>query len=346
MDSIDLEVLKTCADWIAAGKQCEMVTVIKTWGSSPRPEGATLGICEDGHVVGSVSGGCIEDDLIDRVRKNGITRTMPEVVTYGITADEAHRFGLPCGGTIQLTIEPLSAQSKIGELVDRLAEHELIARRLDLQTGVVTLGPASAGMSLQISETALTTIHGPRWRLLIIGAGQLSSFLAQIAVGMDYFVTVCDPREEYREGWQVAGVKVVHAMPDDLVIEMRLDSRSAVVALTHDPKLDDLALMEALKSEAFYVGAIGSRSNDSKRRERLLDFDLTPEQLDKLHGPIGLYIGSKTPSEIAISILAELTAVKNGIEMPDVMKVGKAKEAAQMDASPDVCLLDPVARIV
>ena len=135
-------------------------------------------------------------------------------------------------------------------------------------------------------------------------------------------------------------------MPDDLVTEMRLDSRCAVVALTHDPKLDDLALMEALKSGAFYVGAIGSRSNDSKRRERLLDFELTPAQLEKLHGPIGIYIGSKTPSEIAISILAEMTAVKNGVALPELMKVGNAKEAAQMDASPDACLLDPVQRIV
>ena len=279
MDSIDLEVLKTCSDWIAAGKRCELVTVIKTWGSSPRPEGATLGICDDGHVVGSVSGGCIEDDLIDRVRKEGITRTQPEIVTYGITADEAHRFGLPCGGTIQLAIEPLSAESQITELIERLGKGELVARRVDLQNGAVTLGSAKPGMSLQVSESALTTIHGPRWRLLIIGAGQLSRFLAQIAVGMDYSVTVCDPREEYREGWHVEGVQVVHAMPDDLVLEMKLDSRCAVVALTHDPKLDDLALMEALKSEAFYVGAIGSRSNDEKRRERLLDFDLTPAQL-------------------------------------------------------------------
>ena len=346
MDSIDLEVLKTCAEWIAAGKQCEMVTVIKTWGSSPRPEGATLGICEDGHVVGSVSGGCIEDDLIERVRTHGITRTTPEVVTYGITSDEAHRFGLPCGGAIQLAIEPLSADSKIAELVERLAQHELVARRVDLQSGAVTLGPASAGMSLQISEAALTTIHGPRWRLLIIGAGQLSRFLAQIAVGMDYFVTVCDPREEYREGWHVEGVQVVHEMPDDLVMQMRLDTRSAVVALTHDPKLDDLALMEALKSEAFYVGAIGSRSNDSKRRERLLEFDVTAAQLEKLHGPIGLYIGSKTPSEIAISILAEMTAVKNGIDLPDAVKVGHAKEAAQIEATVDACLYDPEKRIV
>ena len=346
MDSIDLEVLKTCSDWIAAGKRCELVTVIKTWGSSPRPEGATLGICDDGHVVGSVSGGCIEDDLIDRVRREGITRTKPEVVTYGITADEAHRFGLPCGGTIQLAIEPLSADSQITELIQRLGKGELVARRVDLHTGAVTLGSAKPGMSLHVSEAALTTIHGPRWRLLIIGAGQLSRFLSQIAVGMDYAVTVCDPREEYRDGWHVEGVQVVHAMPDDLVVEMKLDSRSAVVALTHDPKLDDLALMEALKSDAFYVGAIGSRSNDEKRRERLLEFDLTPTQLEKLHGPIGIYIGSKTPSEIAISILAEMTAVKNDVHLPEEMKVGKAKSSAQLEASPDACLYDPTQRIV
>ncbi|NCW86848.1 MAG: XdhC family protein, partial [Oxalobacteraceae bacterium] len=320
-------------------KQCELVTVIRTWGSSPRPEGATLGICEDGRVVGSVSGGCIEDDLIARAHESGITRTRPEIVTYGITADEAHRFGLPCGGTIQLAIEPLSAHSRIDELITKLGQGELVARRVDLQSGEITLGPAKAGMSLQVSEAALTTIHGPRWRLLIIGAGQLSRFLAQIAVGMDYAVTVCDPREEYRDGWSVEGVQVVHAMPDDLVMEM-------LVALTHDPKLDDLALMEALKSDAFYVGAIGSRSNDEKRRERLLEFDLTPAQLSKLHGPIGIYIGSKTPSEIAISILAELTAVKNGVQLPEIMQVRTAKEAAHTEASPDVCLLDQGAKVV
>src|SRR3981081_4084721 len=210
MDSIDLEFLKTCDQWLRQGRRCELVTVIKTWGSSPRPEGATLAICDDGRVVGSVSGGCIEDDLIDRVRKDGITRTLPEIVTYGITADDAHRFGLPCGGTIQLAIEPLSDKSHVDELLQRLSAHELVSRRLDLLSGEVTLGPARPGTSMQVSETALTTIHGPRWRLLIIGAGQLSSFLAQIAIGMDYHVTVCDPREEYRAGWHVPGVEVVH----------------------------------------------------------------------------------------------------------------------------------------
>jgi xanthine dehydrogenase accessory factor len=331
MDSIDLEVLKNCSAWIAQGHRCELVTVIRTWGSSPRPEGAMLAIRDDGLVVGSVSGGCIEDDMIDRVRQHGITRSTPELVTYGITADEAHRFGLPCGGTLQLAVEPLSEHSRIAELLERLERPELVARRLELNTGAVTLETASAGMQMQVSETVLTTIHGPRWRLLIIGAGQLSRFLAQIAVGMDYQVTVCDPREEYRDAWQVPGVRLVHAMPDDVVLEMRPDSRCAVVALTHDPKLDDMALIEALKSDAFYVGAIGSRVNNAKRRERLRLFDVTEEQLAKLHGPIGIYIGSRTPSEIAISVMAEMTAVKNGVALPAQVKVEHAKAALQAE---------------
>ncbi|RJG14522.1 XdhC family protein [Massilia cavernae] len=333
MDSIDLEVLKTAARWIDAGHRVELVTVIKTWGSSPRPIGATLAICDDGCVVGSVSGGCIEDDLIDRVRQQGITRTAPEIVSYGITADEAHRFGLPCGGTIELAIEPLSGSSKIAELLARLEQHELVARNVNLDTGAVTLDTAQAGAAQRIEGRVLTTIHGPRWRLLIIGAGQLSRFLAQVATAMDYHVTVCDPREEYRAGWQLPGVRLVHSMPDDLVIESRLDVRSAVVALTHDPKLDDLALMEALKSDAFYVGAIGSRMNNAKRRERLREFDLNDEQLARLHGPIGLYIGSKTPAEIAISIMAELTAVKNGV--PQQLRMAHADGAGE--ATSDVC---------
>jgi xanthine dehydrogenase accessory factor len=336
MDSIDLEVLKTSAAWIAAGHRCELVTVIRTWGSSPRPVGATLAICDDGRVVGSVSGGCIEDDLIDRVRREGITRALPEIVSYGITADEAHRFGLPCGGTIELALEPLSGASRIAELLERLEQHQLVERRLDLRTGAVRLEKAVAGNVLVHTEDELITQHGPRWRLLIIGAGQLSRFVAQIATAMDYHVTVCDPREEYRSGWTLPEARLVHAMPDDLVIEMKLDRRSAVIALTHDPKLDDLALMEALKSDAFYVGAIGSRANNARRRERLLQFDVTEAQLARLHGPIGLYIGSKTPSEIAISILAEMTAVKNGV--PSALQVNHA--AALEAPGTNACLVD------
>lgn len=330
MDSIDLEVLKAADSWIDDGQACELVTVVQTWGSSPRPVGAMMVIRNDGHVIGSVSGGCIEDDLIARVRDAGITRSMPELVTYGISADEAHRFGLPCGGTIKLAIEPLSGKSGIKQLLAHVVRHELVKRQLDLVSGEVRLSPATADAALDLTLGVLSTIHGPRWRLLIIGAGQLSQFLAQIATGLDYHVVVCDPREEYRLTWQVNGVEVIHAMPDDLVIDMKMDSRTAVVALTHDPKLDDLALMEALKSDAFYVGAIGSRINNARRRERLKEFDLSDEQLQRLHGPIGLYIGSKTPAEIAISILAELTAVRNGVALPDTVNIASVKDAIDM----------------
>lgn len=332
MDSIDLEVLKTAAGWIADGLRCQLVTVIKTWGSSPRPIGATLAICGDGRVVGSVSGGCIEDDLIEQVRGHGIARSVPEIVSYGISADEAHRFGLPCGGTIELAIEPLSPASALAELLARLARHELVARRLDLRSGAVSLERAAPGTVQHIAGDILCTVHGPRWRLFIIGAGQLSRFVAQVASAMDYHVTVCDPREEYRSGWQLPEVPLLHVMPDDLVIEARLDSRSAVLALTHDPKLDDLALMEALKSDAFYVGAIGSRLNNARRRERLKLFDLDAAQLARLHGPVGLYIGSKTPAEIAISILAEMTAVKNGVPAALLVNHAAALSAPLDDA--------------
>ena len=316
-----------------------LVTVVRTWGSSPRPEGAMLAIRDDGRVVGSVSGGCIEDDLIARVRSEGVFVARPQIQRYGISADEAHRFGLPCGGTIELALEPLSPKSRIETLLQLLARHQLVARRLDLSTGAVELESAAPGTVLRLTETALTTVHGPPWRLLIIGAGQLSAFLAQVALGMDYQVTVCDPREEYREGWDVPGARLVHAMPDDLVTEMRLDARCAVVALTHDPKLDDLALMEALRSDAFYVGAIGSRLNNARRRERLKLFDLSDAQIGRLRGPVGLYIGSRTPAEIAISILAELTAIRNGVSLPPEARVEYGKRIDRQTGSAHVCAL-------
>jgi xanthine dehydrogenase accessory factor len=328
MDSIDLEVLRNTVKWLDEGKKVTLVTVTKTWGSSPRPEGAMLALREDGLVTGSVSGGCIEDDLIHRARNHTLIGTLPEVVTYGVSAEEARRFGLPCGGTIQVVMEPLSRAADMRALLDKVQNHELVARELDIKSGASTLRPATANESLQFDGKQLTTVHGPRYRLLIIGAGQLTKFLAEVAMGLDYQVTVCDPREEYTQTWDVPGATLVRTMPDDTVIDMKLDARSAVIALTHDPKLDDMALMEALKSPAFYIGAIGSRVNNEKRRERLKEFDLTDAEIARLHGPIGIYIGSKTPPEIGISILAELTAAKNSIQLPDAVRVKAAKEQA------------------
>ncbi|WP_439891232.1 XdhC family protein [Ralstonia sp. 25C] len=333
MDSVDLEVLKTSVRWLEQGRRVLLVTVVKTWGSSPRPEGAMLALRDDGVVVGSVSGGCIEDDLIDRVRREGLHHTEPEAVKYGISAEEAHRFGLPCGGTLQLVLEPLNAASGIDALLHAVEAGQLVARTLDMATGATVLQHANATDGLQFDEQRLTTIHGPRYRMLVIGAGQLSRYLCQIAVGLDYQVTVCDPREEYSEDWSIPGVTMVRTMPDDTVMAMKLDERSAVIALTHDPKLDDLALMEALKTPAFYVGALGSRRNNANRRERLKEFDLSDAELARLHGPVGIYIGSRTPPEIAISILAEVTAAKNGVSLPTILQVEGAKAAREIAAN-------------
>ncbi|OLL33607.1 hypothetical protein BTH42_01020 [Burkholderia sp. SRS-W-2-2016] len=333
MDSVDLEVLKSSARWLEDGHRALLVTVVKTWGSSPRPEGAMLAVRDDGLVVGSVSGGCIEDDLIERVRQRGIEQTHPEAVKYGITAEEAHRFGLPCGGTIQLVLEPLTPASGVAELCHAVENGRLLARELDMATGAVRLDDAQATDGVHFDGQRLLTIHGPRYRMLVIGAGQLSRYLCHIAVGLDYQVTVCDPREEYTEEWDVPGTKIVRTMPDDTVLDMKLDERCAVIALTHDPKLDDLALMEALKTPAFYVGALGSRRNNHARRERLKEFDLNDAELARLHGPVGIYIGSRTPPEIAVSILAEVTAAKNGVSLPTLLQVEGAKAAREIAAS-------------
>jgi xanthine dehydrogenase accessory factor len=304
-----------------------MATVIRTWGSAPRPIGAITAIREDGMVAGSVSGGCVEDDMILQVRSGELVKDKPATTKYGVSAEEAKRFGLPCGGTLELVLEPLTKNSGIDELLTRIERHELVMRRLDMKSGRVTIGPASSTDLLSFDGATLATVHGPRWRLLIIGAGQLSTFLAQMAQGLDYQVTICDPREEYADGWNVPGAALKRGMPDDVAIEMKLDGHSAVVTLTHDPKLDDMALLEALKSPAFYIGAIGSRKNNEARRKRLAEFDLSQDEIARLHGPVGLKLGAKTPPEIAIAILAEMTAVRNGVKVPEFAEPEKATVA-------------------
>ncbi|BAL26187.1 XdhC family protein [Azoarcus sp. KH32C] len=332
MDSLDLEVLTRARDWLAAGRAVMLATVVRTWGSSPRPPGALLALRDDGRAVGSVSGGCIEDDLIWRLQREGMP-ARPQHVSYGVDAEEARRFGLPCGGTMELVIEPLHDAAPLDALLGRLAAGELVERRLDLASGRSTLSAAHPEQGTAFDGETLTSVFGPRYRLLLIGAGQLSASLSRIALGLDFAVTVCDPREEWSEEWNVPGTTLTREMPDDVVTAMRPDARTAVVALTHDPKLDDLALMEALRSPAFYVAALGSRRNNAARRERLREFDLSAEQLAALRGPAGLYIGSRTPGEIAVSVAAELVAVKNGVAPERVLNVEAAKDALDIAAN-------------
>jgi xanthine dehydrogenase accessory factor len=318
MNSVDLQVLKSALAWRNEGHAVGLFTVIETWGSAPRLPGAMLAIRDDGQIVGSVSGGCIEDDLVEKIRHKSILASPPGFLVYGVSKDEAARFGLPCGGTLRLLHETIHDCAWISQLLERCAAHEITARTLDLASGSVSLETASRHEQLSADGSIVRTVHGPRWRLLVIGAGQLSRYLAMMAQALDYEVIICDPREEYADVWDLPNTALVRGMPDDVVLELKLDDHSAVVALTHDPKLDDMALLEALKSPAFYVGALGSRGNTAKRRERLKLFDLDDTQIGRLHGPIGLRIGSRTPPEIAISILAEITAVKNCFPLESV----------------------------
>ena len=251
-----------------------------------------------------------------------------------MTADEAHRFGLPCGGTLELLLEFDPNAADLQALTATLDDGRLVQRQVTLESGAVQLTPCDVPSVLRVSDEALVNTFGPGYRMLIIGAGQLSEYLATMALFSGFSVTVCDPREEYRGAWNVPGAKVVSTMPDDEVVAFKPDSRSCVVALTHDPKLDDLALLEALGTAAFYVGAIGSRRNDESRRERMIThFDQTTETLARLRGPVGIYIGSKTPPEIAVSVMAEVLAVKNGVSLPRDLMVGQAK--TKLDVAPN-----------
>ncbi|MCW5639254.1 MAG: XdhC family protein [Rubrivivax sp.] len=335
MDSLDLQVLSQARAWFGEGHKVWLVTVLETWGSAPRPPGALLALRDDGAVVGSVSGGCVEDDLIERVR-HGERVGKPSLVTYGVTKEEAARFGLPCGGTLRLVQEPLQGGDWIDQILARTARHELVARTLDLDSGAVAVGAAARGEAFSFDGRTLRALFGPRWRLLIVGAGQLSRVLAPIAQALDFEVICCDPREEYNIGWDIPNTIFSRTMPDDLAQELKLDAHSAVVALTHDPKLDDLVLLEALKSPAFYIGALGSRGNTARRKQRLAEFDLTPAEIGRLHGPIGLHLGAKTPAEIAVSIAAEMVAVRNGVALVQ-KKEGSAQPPSHEAPAGAVC---------
>ena len=323
MESLDLRVLGDVLAWRQAGHAVTLVTVVETWGSAPRPPGALLAVRDDGVVSGSVSGGCVEDDLIARTKasfkdlaKGEPALGKPGMIAYGVSKEEATRFGLPCGGTLRLVQEPVLDTTWVAQLLDSTANHQLVARTLTLASGAVQLSPARRGQEIAFDGSTLTTVFGPKWRLLLIGAGQLSQAVAQIASMLDFEVLVCDPREEYAATLMSGApdIRRLEGMPDDVVREMHPDAHTAIVALTHDPKLDDMALIEALQSSAFYVGALGSRRNQETRKQRLAEhFDLSPTELARLHGPVGLALGAKTPAEIAVSIVAEIVQVKNGV---------------------------------
>jgi xanthine dehydrogenase accessory factor len=307
----DQDVLQKANEWMQQGHEVALVTVLKTWGSSPRPPGSLFVMRTDGLMSGSVSGGCVEEDLVQRYRSQQLSNSYPVRIDYGVNREDAMRFGLPCGGRLELLVERLQDPAQLQSLLDDLRQQQLVARIVDLQSGRVSLQSAKAEQDFVYSQTQVKKILGPQWNMLLIGAGHLSHYVSQLGLMLGYRVIVCDPREEYAQGWQVEGTELTTMMPDDAVQQYARQPRSIVLALTHDPKLDDMALLDALNTQAFYVGAIGSQRNCDARRQRLKDLGITPVNLQRLHAPVGLPIGSHTPPEIAVSILAEITQQRN-----------------------------------
>ena len=326
MQSLDIEVLEHAREWMSAGRHVWLVTVTQTFGASPRPPGSLMAMRDDGVVIGSVSGGCIEDDLV--ARREQFSGAVPSLERYGITSEHARRFGLPCGGELEVVIESALDAARLNELFSMIASGEVFVRSVDLATGKWFFRPASETDTTTRTEHEFACIHGPRWRLLIIGASEIARYLAEVAATLDFQVSVCDPREEYRSVWRVPGTILLGGMPDDAVLAFKPDPHTVIVAVSHDPKLDDMALMEALKTQAFYVGAVGSSKTSEERRKRLLEFDVSPAQVAKLHGPVGLSIGSRTPPEIAIAILAELVAARNGLVLSPARAASHAMQSS------------------
>ncbi|MEZ5597091.1 MAG: XdhC family protein [Pseudomonadales bacterium] len=318
MQAVDIEVLRTLRDWLSSGQPGWLATVVATWGSSPRPVGSVFACNKAGSIVGSLSGGCVEDDLLEKLQAGQLAADKPQFFRYGITAEETERLGLPCGGQLDIVVEPHgptpASIAHFTLLAERLEARQLVSRSVSTTTGLVEATPTDSWETLLWDADGGSLHHtlGPRLQLFIIGAGMVSQYLAHMALSLDFDITVCDPREHLMNDFPIAGIRRVTDMPDDAVRQYAHDEASAIVALTHDPRIDDMGLMEALKTRAFYVGAMGSTRTSASRRTRLLDLDVTEAELDRLHAPIGLPIGSHTPPEIAIAILAEITAVRNG----------------------------------
>lgn len=309
--STDYEVLVAALEWLDAGSYVFLATVAGTWGSAPRRPGSMMVIHPDGRFIGSVSGGCVEDELAQQTLKGAFDQGLPRVIEYGITSDLVQRVGLPCGGRLTLLLERIDAAAQLRKLLQAVESRQLVSRHVCLNTGETSLRLCTESADSHCDEfffdhKDLRKVFGPRWRMLLIGAGELTQRVAKLALTLDYAVTICDSRPEYADGWQVDGADFMVIDTAQAVTALQPGSRSVVLALSHTPALDDGALAVALQSKAFYVGALGSLKNQQARLRRLQQRNLSVDQLARLHGPVGLDIGSRTPAEIAIAIMAAL----------------------------------------
>jgi xanthine dehydrogenase accessory factor len=331
MSGGDPKIIPAALQWLAEGRQVALATVIETWGSSPQPVGSKLLADADGNFAGSVSGGCVEASVVTEAAEV-IAEKRSKTVSFGVDDGTAWNVGLACGGSIRILIEPLTTHTGIHrDLLADIRARRPAALVTELATGARRLvhdaaeaGPELAAALAQAFRSdksrlvstpdgeAFIDVFNPPLKLIVLGAVHIAQSLLHLARGLGFDVTIVDPREAFTADARFAGAKLCRDWPDEALPKLGIDGRTALVALTHDPKLDDPALIEALRSGALYVGALGSKKTHAGRVERLLAAGVPAEAIERIHAPIGLDIGAEGPAEIALSIIAQIVATKRG----------------------------------
>jgi len=331
MSAADPAILGKALDWLDDGRKVALATVIQTWGSAPQPVGSLLLIDTDGNFLGSVSGGCVEAEVIEQA-SDVIATGKPKLLEFGVEDETAWKIGLACGGTIRIFVEKLDSDRDglLHQLIHDVGARRKVALVTDLSSGVRRLAHAAGELTPDLapslddafrrdksvaagnnSETFIN-VFNPTTRLIIVGAVHVAQPLVQMAGTLGYEVIVVDPRSAFATKERFVDAKIFGEWPDQALPKIGVDERTALVALTHDPRIDDPALLYALSFDAFYVGALGSKVTHAKRVDRLLKSGLKSNAIDRIHAPIGLDIGAQGAAEIAVSIIAEITAVQRG----------------------------------
>lgn len=317
MKQLDLQVIQQARDWLASGKPVWLCTVLSTFGSAPRGPGAMLVALDNGEHRGSLSGGCVEDDFLERLASRQFD-TLNQVVRYG-EGGLAPTLALPCGGVLDVLVEHFApgpaSEEHLTAVEQALSGRQRVVRQVRLGASQRSLRPAVNGEPrVERAGDDIAIRMGAVFRLLLAGLSPVAEYCASFAVALGYEVILCDPRTEVTAGFSIAGVEVRDVLPAVFIEQGGCHAATAVVALTHDPRLDDLTMLEAVRTEAFYIGAMGSQRTSHKRRERLAKIGgLDALALARIHAPIGLNLGSKTPAEIALAVMADILREANGV---------------------------------
>lgn len=326
MQHLDLQVVERALAWLESGETVWFCTVLSTFGSSPREPGSIMAARSDGQHLGSLSGGCVEEDFIERLRAGEFSQPI-RVERYGEQRyDDRPQIQLPCGGILEVLIERLEPtcvnRGQMAELLNILRGRSLYLRRVSLSDGRVELQPAgrSGGFPVEVRDNHAVIRVGPTLRLIIAGLSSVARYCAEFAASLGYEVILCEPREEEYRDFDMPQVRLEKVLPSLYIAKPgNCHQQTAVVAMTHDPRIDDLAMIEAVNTDAFYIGVMGSRRTSDKRASRLLSTGgLSPDQVKRIQMPIGLALGSKTPAEIALAVMADILRVQRGIERHDL----------------------------